>query len=363
MEWTNRRTTALRYRQYSVLNHLLNLLPHSLLFLTVRWSRHAFRFRRVTRISVFLQMIKLPTKDGKATAAATAARTHAVAAIKNWTEAALPSHLKEEAVMVSELKCSEPGCPPVETAVSVLRKQRPLLFKVHKPVGEVSQEELLAEIQKAMQKDVEGVYNFALEGRECEVHLRPLGRFHAPKFQAKSRWTVTTAQDAPLSLRIECARALAAKDVAPLPWPRYHHSDPFVWLPRSLSQADVPPIRPKSSVSPESFSCSPKTTWFYPCDTFIICERCGVFHVVRETCACHKSSPQFPLPTFGTSSPFSLVCQQAKFGQHERSKTMPCSPPTHPIQPRCRWEEYGQFELTLTSADTQCFRGSKVCAA
>lgn len=63
--------------------------------------------------------------------------------IKGWVAEALG--LGEGAsVLVTELRCSEPGCPPVETALVVLggaggARQ----YKVRKPLSEVSFEDVL----------------------------------------------------------------------------------------------------------------------------------------------------------------------------------------------------------------------------
>jgi hypothetical protein len=66
--------------------------------------------------------------------------------VKGWVSEALG--LGEGAsVVVTELRCSEPGCPPVETALVVLggaggaggTRQ----YKVHKPLSEVSFEDVL----------------------------------------------------------------------------------------------------------------------------------------------------------------------------------------------------------------------------
>ncbi|MDX2179034.1 MAG: hypothetical protein SFV18_05530 [Bryobacteraceae bacterium] len=58
--------------------------------------------------------------------------------------------LPEDAiVMVTELQCHEPGCPPLETVIAVLRQgSPPRQFKLHKGVAEVTEsdvEQLLGE--------------------------------------------------------------------------------------------------------------------------------------------------------------------------------------------------------------------------
>ncbi|MBK6697961.1 MAG: hypothetical protein IPG50_38100 [Myxococcales bacterium] len=55
----------------------------------------------------------------------------------------------DDAVVVNELSCTEPGCPPIETVVALLRAgSEPRQVKVHKPVGEVTEDDLRVAIQK-----------------------------------------------------------------------------------------------------------------------------------------------------------------------------------------------------------------------
>lgn len=43
-------------------------------------------------------------------------------------------------VMVTELRCSEPGCPPLETVIAVLDGgNQNRQYKIHKPMDEVAQ--------------------------------------------------------------------------------------------------------------------------------------------------------------------------------------------------------------------------------
>jgi hypothetical protein len=54
---------------------------------------------------------------------------------------------EDDAILVSELRCTEPGCPPIETAVALLRKgSEPPQVKIHKPAVEVTVEDLRAAI-------------------------------------------------------------------------------------------------------------------------------------------------------------------------------------------------------------------------
>lgn len=48
-----------------------------------------------------------------------------------------------ETVTVVELRCTEPGCPPVETVVAILGSSGPpQQYKVHKPISEVTFEDV-----------------------------------------------------------------------------------------------------------------------------------------------------------------------------------------------------------------------------
>lgn len=51
----------------------------------------------------------------------------------------------DDAVMVTELACTEPGCPPVETVIALLRAGAPpRQLKVHKAIPEVTREDVIA---------------------------------------------------------------------------------------------------------------------------------------------------------------------------------------------------------------------------
>jgi hypothetical protein len=58
--------------------------------------------------------------------------------VKSWVREAF--RLSEEAVVVvSELKCGEPGCPPVETVIAVLTdKSQSTTFKILKPLDAIA---------------------------------------------------------------------------------------------------------------------------------------------------------------------------------------------------------------------------------
>jgi hypothetical protein len=64
--------------------------------------------------------------------------------IKAWAAEAL-GLTDDVAVMVTELRCTEPGCPPLETVVAVLGGDRPARqYKIHKPLADVTREDVQA---------------------------------------------------------------------------------------------------------------------------------------------------------------------------------------------------------------------------
>jgi hypothetical protein len=51
----------------------------------------------------------------------------------------------EDSVLVTQLRCSEPGCPPLETVIVIAAAGQPTVqHKLHKPTAEVSREDLQA---------------------------------------------------------------------------------------------------------------------------------------------------------------------------------------------------------------------------
>ena len=61
--------------------------------------------------------------------------------VRQWTRARfrLPA---EATVLVSEVACGLPGCPPVETVIAFWSDDRRYHLKVFKPVGEVVPDDL-----------------------------------------------------------------------------------------------------------------------------------------------------------------------------------------------------------------------------
>ena len=66
------------------------------------------------------------------------------ACIKAWARM-LWALSDETTVMVTELECREPGCPPIETVIAVLEGPgRTTQYKIHKAADEVSQADVEA---------------------------------------------------------------------------------------------------------------------------------------------------------------------------------------------------------------------------
>jgi hypothetical protein len=82
---------------------------------------------------------------------------HAVAAdrVRAWTRARF--RLPDDAtIMVAEVTCAVPGCPPLETVVAFWIEERRHHFKVFKPVAEVAEDDLPPAWLKDALADIEG---------------------------------------------------------------------------------------------------------------------------------------------------------------------------------------------------------------
>jgi hypothetical protein len=55
---------------------------------------------------------------------------------------------EEAAVMVTELHCSEPGCPPIETVIAILSDGANRQYKLHKRIGEINEEDVRRLLEK-----------------------------------------------------------------------------------------------------------------------------------------------------------------------------------------------------------------------
>jgi len=57
---------------------------------------------------------------------------------------------EDTSLMVTELRCTEPGCPPIETVIALLKPSHPThQYKIHKPVADITLDDVatLATIQ------------------------------------------------------------------------------------------------------------------------------------------------------------------------------------------------------------------------
>jgi hypothetical protein len=65
----------------------------------------------------------------------------ATARIKGWAADTLPPD-DERTILVTELACSEPGCPPVETVIALLGPGGPQQWKLHKPAASITEDDV-----------------------------------------------------------------------------------------------------------------------------------------------------------------------------------------------------------------------------
>jgi hypothetical protein len=73
-------------------------------------------------------------------------RAKAIRAIKSVARPLFDAG-EDDVILVNELRCTEPGCPPVETVVALMRvgaERRQV--KIHKPAVEVTEGDLRAAI-------------------------------------------------------------------------------------------------------------------------------------------------------------------------------------------------------------------------
>lgn len=63
--------------------------------------------------------------------------------IKEWAREVFATG-EEATIMVSELRCHEPGCPPVETVIAILEGAgEPRKYKVHQASADVTRDDLV----------------------------------------------------------------------------------------------------------------------------------------------------------------------------------------------------------------------------
>jgi len=86
-------------------------------------------------------------------------RAAAVARLHGWTKVRFALG-DEETIMVSELACRVPGCPPIETHVAFWTQAGRHHFKIFKPLQQLSEDDLPpAFMKKAL---------IVLEGFDCD---------------------------------------------------------------------------------------------------------------------------------------------------------------------------------------------------
>jgi hypothetical protein len=83
----------------------------------------------------------------------------ALARLRGWTKARF-ALIEDETAMVSELACSVPGCPPVETHVVFWTAAGRHHFKIFKPLVQVDEDDLPPAFMKNAL--------VALEGLDCD---------------------------------------------------------------------------------------------------------------------------------------------------------------------------------------------------
>jgi hypothetical protein len=73
-------------------------------------------------------------------------RAEAVRRVKAWVSSYARAQ-EGDVVMVTELQCTEEGCPPIETVLALLRRgEEPRKWKVHKAIALVTEEDVCAAI-------------------------------------------------------------------------------------------------------------------------------------------------------------------------------------------------------------------------
>ncbi|MBA2395693.1 MAG: hypothetical protein H0V70_23440 [Ktedonobacteraceae bacterium] len=64
--------------------------------------------------------------------------------VKTWVHDSLQIE-DDTSLLVTELRCSEVGCPPIETVIALLKSAHPTQqYKIHKPVAEITMIDIIA---------------------------------------------------------------------------------------------------------------------------------------------------------------------------------------------------------------------------
>ena len=67
--------------------------------------------------------------------------TAALDRVRDWVRARFALG-EDTAILVAEVACAVPGCPPIETVIAFWAEEKRHHFKVSKPVAEVSEDDL-----------------------------------------------------------------------------------------------------------------------------------------------------------------------------------------------------------------------------
>jgi hypothetical protein len=65
----------------------------------------------------------------------------ATARVKAWVTATLEPD-DNRTILVTELACTEPGCPPVETVIALLQEGDRERWKLHKPAAAITEDDV-----------------------------------------------------------------------------------------------------------------------------------------------------------------------------------------------------------------------------
>jgi hypothetical protein len=76
-----------------------------------------------------------------------------IAEVKEWA-AEIFRLGADVTVMVTELRCTEPGCPPLETVIAILGQPgKPRQFKIHKAIADLTFADVLHVAQETPAKE------------------------------------------------------------------------------------------------------------------------------------------------------------------------------------------------------------------
>lgn len=71
----------------------------------------------------------------------------AIGRVREWVDAALPNH-DAVVVMVTELACHEPGCPPVETVIALLGGSGSRTWKIPRSAADLAAADVAAALAR-----------------------------------------------------------------------------------------------------------------------------------------------------------------------------------------------------------------------